>query len=96
MNKPGKKDLQDIRKYFEAPEPQGKQGFLQKVSQIPVYAPGKTSIAYITWVQFSYISKWLWVFSAFIFVCIFISSRYNKLQHTLYKICILQFRILNN
>ncbi len=76
MNKPGKKDLQDIRKYFEAPEPQGKQGFLQKVSHMPVYAPGKTSIAYITWVQFSYISKWLWTLSAFIFVCIFISSRY--------------------
>lgn len=76
MIKPGKKDLQDIRKYFEAPEPQGKQGFLEKVSHLPLQPPEKTSIIYMAWVQFFYISKWLWVFSAFIFICIFISSRY--------------------
>ena len=76
MNNPGEKDLQGIRKYFEAPEPQGKQQFLEKVSHMHVQASKKTSIAYMAWVQFSYISKWLWVFSSFVFICIFISSRY--------------------
>lgn len=76
MNNPGGKDLQEIRKYFEAPEPQRKQEFIEKVSLMPFQEPRKTSICYMAWVQFSYISKWLWVFSAFIFICIFISSRY--------------------
>jgi len=77
MNKPGKKDLQEIRKYFEAPgKPQRKQEFLEKMSHMPLQAPRKISIVYMAWVQFSYISKWLWVLSAFIFACIFISSRY--------------------
>ena len=76
MIKPGKKDLQEIRKYFEAPEPERKQAFLEKMSHIHVQPPGKTSIIYMAWVQFFYISKWLWTLSAFIFACIFISSRY--------------------
>ncbi|MCI9079092.1 MAG: hypothetical protein HFH68_09265 [Lachnospiraceae bacterium] len=77
MNKPGKKDLQNIRKYFEVPEkPHRKQEFLEKISGTPLHVPGKTSIIYLAWVQFSYISKWLWALSAFIFVCVFISSRY--------------------
>ncbi len=76
MIKPGKKDLQEIRKYFEAPEPERKQAFLEKMSHIHVQPPGKTNIIYMAWVQFFYISKWLWTLSAFIFACIFISSRY--------------------
>lgn len=76
MNNPGKKDLHDIRKYFEAPEPLRKQEFMEKVSLMDLHELRKTSIVYITWVQFSYISKWLWVFSAFIFASIFISNRY--------------------
>ena len=76
MIKPGKKDLQEIRKYFEAPEPERKQVFLETVAHLPVQPPEKTSIVYIAWVQFFYISKWLWALSAFIFTCIFISSRY--------------------
>ncbi len=40
MNKPGKKDLQEIRKYFEAPgKPQRKQEFLEKMSHMPLQAP---------------------------------------------------------
>lgn len=82
MNKTRKKilnkeNLQEIKKYFEAPEPVRKQEFIKKTAGNQyINIRKKTGFFYILWVQFSYISKWLWVLSAVLFAGIFIASRY--------------------
>ena len=75
MNNPGRKNLQEIKKYFEAPEPVRKQEFLEKAAK-QQYVRNKISLLYMAWIQFSYISRWLWVLSAFIFAAAFIISRH--------------------
>ena len=75
MNNPWGKDLQGIKKYFEAPEPVRKQEFLERAAK-QAFIRNKISLLYMLWIQFSYISKLLWVFSAGIFAGAFIASRY--------------------
>ena len=82
MNKTSKKylseeNLKEIKKYFEATEPVRKQEFIKKmaVSQYKNIRK-KASFFYILRIQFSYISKWLWLLSAVLFTGIFIASRY--------------------
>lgn len=78
MNKTHKKDLnKEIKKYFEAPEPVRKQEFINKTAALRYINIRKNAgFFYILRVQFSYISKWLWVLSAVLFAGIFIASRY--------------------
>lgn len=86
MSKLDKKHIPEIKKYFEAPAPQDKSAFLAKVysgyraytgnvdKEMP--ACGRISYIYMVFIQFSYISKWLWIFSALVFLCVFAISIY--------------------
>lgn len=75
MGRKIKKYLPEIKKYFEAPEPQEKSIFINKMCQENI-SGNKISSWYMLWVQFSFISKWLWIISALLFICGFITSRY--------------------
>ena len=75
MGRKIKKHLPEIKKYFEAPEPQGKGTFINKACQENM-SGNRISLLYMLWVQFSFISKWLWLVSALLFICGFITSRY--------------------
>lgn len=75
MNNPKEKDLKEIKKYFEAPEPARKQEFLERAAK-QAAVRNKISLLYMLWIQFSYISKFLWVLSALIFAGAFIAAGY--------------------
>lgn len=88
MSKFDKKRIQEIKNYFEAPVPQDKKAFLEKISScygkntesVEKEEPicGRSSFIYMLFVQFTYISKWLWVFSVLVFLCAFIISIYQQ------------------
>ncbi len=75
-----KKYILQIKKYFEAPSPQGKSAFLDKYSKKEELDSNRISLPYMVFVQISYISKWMWVFSALIFLCMLIISKYLQRQ----------------
>lgn len=75
-----KKYISQIKEYFEAPSPQEKSAFLEKYSKKDELSHGKISLPYMVFVQISYISKWMWVFSALIFLCMLIASKYLQEQ----------------
>lgn len=80
MSKLDKRHIKEIKKYFEAPMPQDKDAFLDKINtqafKIEEPVCRKTSLLYMIFVQFSYISKWLWAFSVLVFLFTFIVSTY--------------------
>ena len=84
MSKLDEQHISKIQKYFEAPKPQGKSAFLEEVcsgyglgeGHMEEGAGGRISLLYMVFVQFSYISKWLWVFSALVFLFTCFASRY--------------------
>ncbi len=75
MGRKIKKHIVEIRKYFEAPEPQEKSTFINKACRENI-SGNRISLWYMLWVQFSFISKWIWIVSALLFICCFITSRY--------------------
>jgi len=86
MNKSGKKYIKGIERYFDAPEPQEKSSFLEKIHtgqargrdlpEIEKLVYKKTSTMRMLLVQLSFISKWMWILSALVFLYSFIISMY--------------------
>ena len=58
MGRKIKKHIVEIRKYFEAPEPQEKSTFINKACRENI-SGNRISLWYMLWVQFSFISKWI-------------------------------------
>lgn len=84
MSKFNKKYIAEIEKYFQAPTPKGKSDFLDKTYRNYIaknwkkedMTHSRLSILYMIFVQFSYISKWLWIFSILISIFMFVISIY--------------------